>query len=402
MTNKDTIIIGTAHEFPEGGAAARCIHMLAKGFTGEGRDVLVASLYGSWEDPADIVMDGFKVTSFGDKRRQGKSIYDIFNRVKAHIRLCLCLLQATILKKYSLMIFYGPVLSFPVIALCAIILKQKTAYLMADIRPKTSNIPIGLKIKYSGRNVVDILLARFCDRIIVLGTTALQKHYLSVAPKTKQIRIWAPTDTHLFSMGDSTRAEQRYEIHNTKNICYAGTVDMLEGVHILIRAITMLSKKCPQVRLIIAGKERSTDRVIGTKVSFTEMVAEEGISEKVIFTGYLHFDNLIDLYAASDILVMPKIDHPMNHVASPIKIAEYLAAGRATIASRICELDSILTHKEDILFCSPGDVKELAESIETILFDKELKTKLARNASVAAKKYFDYTSCAKKILSECL
>jgi glycosyltransferase involved in cell wall biosynthesis len=57
-----------------------------------------------------------------------------------------------------------------------------------------------------------------------------------------------------------------------------------------------------------------------------DIACEAGIGKRVVFTGQLSQNEVIDLFAASNVLAMPKIDHPMNRVASPIKIAEYMAA----------------------------------------------------------------------------
>jgi len=107
---------------------------------------------------------------------------------------------------------------------------------------------------------------------------------------------------------------------------------------------------------------------------------------------------LIDLLNASDVLVMLKIDHPLNHVASPIKIAEYLAAGRPIVVSRICELDHHLKHMEHVFFCEPGNIKELAVAINFILENETIK----KNASSISKVLFDYRTIAGTIYEQVL
>ena len=401
MNQPMKIIIAGGHEFPEGGGGApRCIRMLAKGFASQGHVVTVLTTYGSWEGKCDIEIDGFYARSFGNNMLRGKGLRAKYDWIKAHLLLCFHLLRLTFEKEYDLLLFYGPVLQFPITGILANVMKRKTAYLMADVQPQYSKMSLGITIKCAVADFVDFLLARLSHVIVVLGTSALQERYLRLAPKTKQIRIWAPTDTQIFNTGDGERIKHRYGLHGRKVVSYAGALDTLEGVHLLIAAIQLVAKKHSEVVLVLAGNESKTDRVVGEKVDFRRIAREAGIGKRVVFTGHLSQNEVIDLLAASDVLVMPKIDHPMNHVASPIKIAEYLAAGRPVVSSNICEMDVILQHMENVLFCKPGNVEELAESIERVLNDAALQRKLAENATKVARLIFDYRACTKRILAE--
>ncbi|WYD80642.1 MAG: glycosyltransferase [Candidatus Electrothrix gigas] len=400
MNISNKIIIAGAHHIPDnGGAAGRCMHMLAKGFAQSGENVTLASTHGSWDGPSNIDIDGFQAIAFGKKQLQQNPLYEMLDRLQRHLCLCLYLLRVTIQKEYKLLIFYGPVIMFPLVALCALLRKQKTVYLMADIQATAKKIPWAHKIKLAARNITDILLAKLSSAIVVLGTSVLEKHYYSLAPKTKQIRIWAPTDIQIFNTGNGERAKKRYNIHDKKVVSYIGAIDMLEGVHVLIAAISLLVTKYPEIILILAGPENNIDRVVGKKINFHEMVDKAGLSDNVIFTGYLSLKEVLDLLAASDVLVMPKIDHPMNNVASPIKIAEYLAAGRAVVSSNICELDKILKHMDNVYFCTPGNPEEFAIGIEMLLNDNKLRDKLSANAHKVAAMNFDCCICTQRILS---
>jgi glycosyltransferase involved in cell wall biosynthesis len=89
----------------------------------------------------------------------------------------------------------------------------------------------------------------------------------------------------------------------------------------------------------------------------------------------------------------------MNNVASPIKIAEYLAAGRAVVSSNISELDKILKHMDNVYFCTPGNAEEFAVGIEMLINDKKLRKELSANALKVAAMNFDCCICTQHILS---
>lgn len=395
------IIVAGACEFPEGGGGApRCMRMLAKGFALHGHSVLVTTNYGSWECGFSIALDGFNARCFGNGTPEGSKIHVIFDRIRSHLLLLAYLLRLTVKNKYDLLLFYGPVISFAVVVAFSRLMRRRTAYLMADIQHSPPEMRLSFRIKRLIIEFVDFVLARSSSLMIVLGTSILEGHYRRIAPRTKQMRIWAPIDTKLFASGDGDRIRRRYRLFGRKVVSYAGALDTLEGIPLLIAAIKQVALKHPEVALIIAGHEKDIDRVVGKKIDFQEMVRKLGVEDNVIFTGHIPQNEIIDLLAASDVLVMPKIDHLMNHVASPIKIAEYLAAGCPVVSSNICELDIVLQHKENVLFCEPGNVEELDKNIDSLLNDVDLCRKLAENAAKVAELIFDYRICTKNILDK--
>ena len=86
----------------------------------------------------------------------------------------------------------------------------------------------------------------------------------------------------------------------------------------------------------------------------------------------------------------PKVEHPANHMAAPIKIAEYLASGRPVLTTRVCELEEWLVDGQDVLFCRAGDPEALAGGICQVLTDVELVDRLSRGGASVARRVCDY------------
>lgn len=396
MKKRAKIVIAGVCIFPGGaGGAVRCIHMLAKGFSVNGHHVKVVTTYGSDERPREYELDGFVARSIGaphDRNEVGFA-----GKVKSHVKFLAYLIYSTLRKRYDLILFYGPVSSFVCVGLFAKLMKRRVVYLMADIQPKPANIALSKKLKRLISNVVDISLANLSDLVVVLGTMELAKRYARLAPKSSRVQILAPVDTIKFAGGNGLRFKEQHGLKNKTIVTYSGTLDTLEGIDVILKAIKSVALKHSNVVLVIAGQTSDKDCVLGIKMDFKKLAHELGVSAYTVFTGHLPIQDVIDLLNASDVLVMPKIDHPMNHVASPIKIAEYLAAGRPIVSSRICDLDHYLRHMEHLVFCEPGNTTELSDAINLVLDEETLKTKLSCNASVIAKSLFDYRKIAEKI-----
>jgi len=107
-----------------------------------------------------------------------------------------------------------------------------------------------------------------------------------------------------------------------------------------------------------------------------------GISIVLIGTKEKHIEHarVPDYLLAADMLLLPNTrEGESEHFTSPIKLFEYLAAGKAIIASDLPSIREILTDG-DALFVPPGNSQALAEAIETLARDSELRARLARRS----------------------
>ena len=82
---------------------------------------------------------------------------------------------------------------------------------------------------------------------------------------------------------------------------------------------------------------------------------------------------------ATDVLVAP-YPQSTDFYFSPIKIFEYMAAGRPIIASRIGQVAEILEHERTALLVPPGDSAALTQALLRLKSDPELGIRLAQAA----------------------
>ena len=99
--------------------------------------------------------------------------------------------------------------------------------------------------------------------------------------------------------------------------------------------------------------------------------------------------DIIELQAGSDILVMPKLDDPVNHAGLSTKLSEYLASGKAVVASNVGDVSKYLVHEKNALLIPPGEVDALAGALLCLLAKPVLRDFLGKNGRQAALKYFD-------------
>jgi len=91
---------------------------------------------------------------------------------------------------------------------------------------------------------------------------------------------------------------------------------------------------------------------------------------------------------SADILLLPntKVSEESERFTSPIKLFEYLAAGKAIVASDLPSIREILG-PDDALFVPPGDALALASAIGRLAADETARTALAERSRALALRY---------------
>lgn len=163
-------------------------------------------------------------------------------------------------------------------------------------------------------------------------------------------------------------------------VAYAGHLYAWKGVDVLLEALALV----PAARgLIIGGHAAEPDlaRVRG-------LVERLGMADRVTFTGLVAPARVPDLLHSATILALP---NPTSAISSrhtsPLKLFEYMAAGRAIVASDLPSVREVLHDGIDALLVTPGDATALAAAIRSLIAEPDLAERLARAAWEAAPQY---------------
>jgi glycosyltransferase involved in cell wall biosynthesis len=154
---------------------------------------------------------------------------------------------------------------------------------------------------------------------------------------------------------------------------YAGHLYPWKGVDLLLEAIARTTRASA---LIVGGHDAEGDRA-----RLTSLANRLSISSRVTFTGHQPPAEVPALLRRASILALPNPASAIStHFTSPLKLFEYMASGRAIVATDLPAIREVLRHEVNALLVSPGDPESLAFGIERLLADRELATRLARNA----------------------
>jgi glycosyltransferase involved in cell wall biosynthesis len=121
------------------------------------------------------------------------------------------------------------------------------------------------------------------------------------------------------------------------------------------------------------------------------------LNGKLIFTGAVSHELVPQYIAAADVCVACFEENEVTLCKSPLKIVEYLASGKAIVASDVGEVPNMLGSAG--ILTPPGDAHSLAVGILRILQDNSLKSNLEKLARQRAEKEYNWTVTAENLLS---
>jgi glycosyltransferase involved in cell wall biosynthesis len=163
-------------------------------------------------------------------------------------------------------------------------------------------------------------------------------------------------------------------------VAYAGHLYAWKGVDVLLDAIA----RVPEVdALIVGGHDKEPD------LGRVKAVADRlGISGRVTFTGLVPPGDVAGLLSRADVLVLPNPPSAISsRFTSPLKLFEYMAAGRPIVASDLASIREILTSGTDSLLVKPGDAEALAAGVRLVVADRDLGERLGAAAALTAREY---------------
>jgi glycosyltransferase involved in cell wall biosynthesis len=160
-------------------------------------------------------------------------------------------------------------------------------------------------------------------------------------------------------------------------IGYLGQLYDAQGVDVLIKAVALI----PRVEAhIIGGSD-------GEISALKRRASDHGVSDRVIFHGFVTPGKAPEMLRDVDIFVVPAKDTVrMNYVAH-LKIYEYMGLGRPTVATRLRSIEEEVEDGKTGVLVTPDDPQSLAEGIQRLIQNPGLAKEIANRAFQQSVRY---------------
>lgn len=156
-----------------------------------------------------------------------------------------------------------------------------------------------------------------------------------------------------------------------KIVLFAGRITIQKGPEYFIRAAKHVLEHNPNVLFLVAGSGDMERQMMLE-------AAHLGISDHVIFVGFLRGDDLNAVYKAADLFVMPSVSEPFG-----ITPLESIIAGSPVLISRQSGVSEVLTHALKTDF---WDTEDMANKILGVVTHRSLWQTLWGNSREEVKK----------------
>ena len=225
---------------------------------------------------------------------------------------------------------------------------------------------------------------------IVVVSTALKQHLVSrfgVAESTISV-VPNGADTERFHPGVAGEPQTKAALHDGPVIGFVGSFQKWHGTDLLMRMAAAVASVRPGVRFLFVGDGPDAPMVRRAVADF---------ADRLVLTGHVEHARVPPLVACMDVTVMPE----SNFYGSPLKVLEWMAAGRAVVAPAYGPVAEVIDDGVHGLLFPPGDDQALVRAVLRLIDDGGLRAKLGTAASEHVRTALTWRHNAERVLQAC-
>jgi glycosyltransferase involved in cell wall biosynthesis len=151
-----------------------------------------------------------------------------------------------------------------------------------------------------------------------------------------------------------------------------GSFQRWHDVEGLLQAFSMLYADDHNLRLLLVGDGDQRE-------ALEESCLQLGLGSAVIFTGSVPHESVPEYIAAMDVAVAP-YNWKEDFYGSPLKLFEYMAAGKPTVAAAIGQIEEVIEHGKTGWLYPSGNHEKLAHGLASLLYSPELSSEMSQAA----------------------
>jgi glycosyltransferase involved in cell wall biosynthesis len=226
-------------------------------------------------------------------------------------------------------------------------------------------------------------LCRFCERLavseasVVAAVSSPLAGFVRALAKDPDKVMVLPNGANpvLFQPQADLRVSVRQELgwSDAVVVGWAGILREWHGVDLLLQALA----RVPNLRLLIIGDGPDRGRL-------ESVIRSLDLAGRVRFTGRVSHAEVVRYIGAVDIAVSSA---DRTGYASPMKLLEYMAMERATVAPRSPNIEDLIDDEVDGLLFEPDNEEALATAVRRLAADESLRLRLGRQARLKVTRF---------------
>lgn len=231
-------------------------------------------------------------------------------------------------------------------------------------------------------------IAMECNKMIGISDFICKStsEFIKDYPKDKFSILYNCIDTDKFNkdlwLNDKDNIRKKYGIKENEIVMiFSGRLTAEKGIKELIKAFKLI--KSNNIKLLVVGSYFYNSDMSSSQSDEIDNLVKD-IKDKIIFTGYIQYDEIPKVYAIADFAVLPS----MWEEPAGLTIIESMSTGLPIITTESGGIPEYVTNECAFIIKRDKDIiKNLAEKIEILSSDKELREAMGKASRERALKF---------------
>lgn len=233
------------------------------------------------------------------------------------------------------------------------------------------------------------------ERIVaVTDGLATELSRLYSVPRDRLCVVENAANTTVFHPLDKIACRRRLGLDtDCRWLCFEGSLQAWHGLDTLLRALKLLEREEPPIRLVVVGD--------GPMRNSLQMLTRElGLESRVRFVGRVPYDEVPEYIGASDIGVGSFTRIRNEKIgSSSMKIFEYVACGRPVVVSRLPGVGDWVEREGLGLLAEPDNPRDFAAKTLAALKDSKLIESLPQIGPQVVERDHSWAAVSRKVSS---
>ena len=250
--------------------------------------------------------------------------------------------------------------------------------------------------------LIENMNLNYADHSVCVSNEA-RDYFISQGVRPENLSVitnGADTD-HFHPQVNADQVIDTYRLQGRTVIGFIGSFHIWHGIENLIGLIQKTLIGYEDTMFLLVGEGGRMRKELES------FIRRERIEDRVVLTGYVPYEEMASHVAAMDIVLALYPDLPFFYY-SPVKIFEYMAAGKAVIATQIGQIAELIRHKKNGLLCPPNEFEAIVSSLALVVRDPVFRQRLGRQARRTAERYYSWDQkgdawrkICQKVCAEC-
>jgi phosphatidylinositol alpha-1,6-mannosyltransferase len=223
---------------------------------------------------------------------------------------------------------------------------------------------------------------------IIANSSNTSRLLQEIGIASRKIHIIHPgvnTQKFICEINSSGVIRNRYNLYNKHILLTVGRLQRRKGHDMVIKALPRIKQRFPDVHYVVVGTGEEL-------FSLQNLASEEGVTDSVLFVGYVPDDEIPSYYAACDIFLMPNRQIGADIEGFGMVFLEASAAGKPVIGGKSGGTDDAILDGVTGLRINGDNVDQITNAVLALLSDPQKASALGANGRRWVQETFTWES----------